>query len=124
MVSWSETFEVLPAILVVGAPFAATQWFWANYMDSNLVDIAAGVVSLVATMVFLRVWPAENESGDLKTSASKMRQRWNATKWPSTTQPVRPQGLAALCNSLCLGAPVGLAKRKVGHDKATTPAFK
>src|SRR2546422_705431 len=56
MVSWSETFEVLPAILVVGGSFAATQWFWANYMDSNLVDIAAGVVSLVATMVFLRVW--------------------------------------------------------------------
>src|SRR5881392_86483 len=56
MVSWSETFEVLPAILVVGGSFAATQWFWANYMDSNLVDIAAGVVSLTATMLFLRVW--------------------------------------------------------------------
>src|ERR1700736_3390418 len=40
MVSWSETFEVLPAILVVGGSFAATQWFWANYLDSNLVDIA------------------------------------------------------------------------------------
>src|SRR6202008_4349297 len=56
MVSWSETLEVLPAILVVGGSFAATQWFWANHMDSNLVDIAAGVVSLVATMLFLRVW--------------------------------------------------------------------
>src|SRR4030088_809201 len=56
MVSWSETFEVLPAILVVGGSFAATQWFWANHMDSNLVDIAAGVVSLIATMLFLRVW--------------------------------------------------------------------
>src|SRR6202795_1619961 len=53
MVSWSETFEVLPAILVVGGSFAATQWFWANHMDSNLVDIAAGVVSLIATMLFL-----------------------------------------------------------------------
>src|SRR6266513_1957196 len=56
MVSWSETFEVLPAILIVGGSFAATQWFWANYMDSNLVDIAAGVASLIATMLFLRVW--------------------------------------------------------------------
>jgi len=46
MVSWSETLEVLPAILVVGGSFAATQWFWSNHMDSNLVDIAAGVVSL------------------------------------------------------------------------------
>src|ERR1700747_2276097 len=61
MVSWSETFEVLPAILVVGGSFAATQWFWANHMDSNLVDVAAGVVSLVATMLFLRVWQTKRE---------------------------------------------------------------
>jgi lactate permease len=56
MVSWSETLEVLPAILVVGVSFALTQFFWANHMDSNLVDIAAGVVSMIATLIFLRVW--------------------------------------------------------------------
>jgi lactate permease len=56
MVGWRETFEVLPAILVVGLSFAGTQFLWANFMDSNLVDIAAGVVSLVATLVFLRIW--------------------------------------------------------------------
>ena len=56
MVSWSETWEVFPAILVVGISFAGTQWFWANHLDSNLVDIAAGVVSLLATMLFLRFW--------------------------------------------------------------------
>lgn len=56
MVSWSETFEVLPAILVVGVSFAGMQFFWSNFMDSNLVDIAAGVTSMVATLLFLRVW--------------------------------------------------------------------
>src|SRR4029077_19728589 len=56
MVSWKETFEVLPAILVVGGSFAVTQWFWSNHMDSNLVDIAAGVTSLVVTLLFLRMW--------------------------------------------------------------------
>ncbi len=56
MVSWSETFEVLPAILVVGFSFAGVQFFWSNYMDSNLVDIVAGVTSMVATILFLRVW--------------------------------------------------------------------
>src|ERR1041384_6610325 len=56
MGSWKETFEVLPAVLVVGGSFAATQWFWANHMDSNLVDIAAGIVSLVVTLLFLRLW--------------------------------------------------------------------
>jgi len=56
MVSWSETFEVLPAILVVGVSFAGMQFFWSNYMDRNLVDIAAGVTSMVVTVLFLRVW--------------------------------------------------------------------
>src|SRR2546422_968135 len=56
MVGWAETFEVLPAILVVGASFSVTQYLWSNHVDSNLVDIAGGVVSLLATVIFLRVW--------------------------------------------------------------------
>src|SRR5271155_332040 len=92
MVSWSETFEVLPAILVVGISFAGVQFFWSNYMDSNLVDIAAGVTSLVATLLFLRVWkpkkiwrfPEEREalvesaSGEAPTAVVKdtMDDRW------------------------------------------------
>jgi lactate permease len=56
MVGWRETFEVLPAILVVGGSFAVTQFVWSNFVDSNLVDIAGGVVSIVATVVFLRFW--------------------------------------------------------------------
>jgi len=56
MVGWRETFEVLPAILVVGASFAATQFIWSNYIDSNLVDIASGAVSLILTVAFLRFW--------------------------------------------------------------------
>jgi lactate permease len=60
MVGWKETFEVLPAILVVGISFATTQFLWANYVDSNLVDIAAGVVSLVCTVLFLKIWHPKN----------------------------------------------------------------
>src|SRR5579859_470032 len=30
MVSWKDTMEVAPAILVVGVSFAATQYYWAN----------------------------------------------------------------------------------------------
>ena len=56
MVSWEETLEVWPAILVVGVSFAGTQFYWSNYRDSNLVDIVAGIVSLLVTMAFLRVW--------------------------------------------------------------------
>src|ERR1700729_4628288 len=56
MVGWAETFEVLPAILVVGISFAVTQFFWANHVDSNLVDIASAVVSIIVTIIFLRFW--------------------------------------------------------------------
>ena len=56
MVSWQETFEVLPAILVVGVSFALTQFFWSNYVDSSLVDIMGGVISIVAAVVFLKFW--------------------------------------------------------------------
>ncbi|HVH09167.1 MAG TPA: L-lactate permease [Gemmatimonadales bacterium] len=56
MVGWGETLEVWPAILVVGASFSATQYLWSNHVDSNLVDIAGGVISLVATVIFLRFW--------------------------------------------------------------------
>ena len=56
MVGWRETFEVLPAILVVGVSFGITQFVWSNFIDSNLVDIAGGLVSLVSTVIFLRFW--------------------------------------------------------------------
>src|ERR687888_2152848 len=48
MVGWRKTFEVLPAVLGVGASFALTQLLWSNFVDSNLVDIAGGLVSLTA----------------------------------------------------------------------------
>jgi lactate permease len=78
MVSWKETFEVFPAILVVGVSFASMQWFWSNHMDSNLVDITAGLFSLLCTVVFLlfwkpkKIWRFEDEGGHIMvTSAGK-----------------------------------------------------
>jgi lactate permease len=57
MVSWKETMEVAPAILVVGCSFGIMQFSWSNLArDSNLVDIMAGTFSLLVTVVFLRFW--------------------------------------------------------------------
>jgi lactate permease len=72
MVSWSETIEVLPAILVVGISFASMQFFWSNKMDSNLVDITAGLFSLLCTVLFLlfwkpkKIWRFEDEGGHIE----------------------------------------------------------
>lgn len=78
IVGWRETFEVLPAILVVGISFAATQFVWSNFVDSNLVDIVGGVVSLLATTVFLRFWKPKRiwrgaEGEDNQADASQAR---------------------------------------------------
>ncbi len=56
MVSWKETVEVLPAILVTGCTFALIQFYWGNFRDSSLVDIIASLGALVAMVLLLQVW--------------------------------------------------------------------
>src|SRR5438445_4220577 len=124
MVSWSETLEVLPAILVVGGSFAATQWFWSNHMDSNLVDIAAGVVSLVATMLFLRVWQPkriwrfedERQEDAAKAARNEVAKRYTAGQ---TARAWLPFAIVSV-----VGLVGGLPAIKLPMNKATTPAFK
>jgi len=124
MVSWSETLEVLPAILVVGGSFAATQWFWANHMDSNLVDIAAGVVSLVATMLFLRVWQPkriwrfedERQEDAAKVARNEVAKRYTAGQTAKAWLPFAILSVVVLV--------WGLPAVKLAMNKATTPAFK
>ena len=73
MVGWRETWQVLPALLVSGASFAAMQFYWSNYQDIGLVDIVSAIFSLLATVAFLKFWkPAKviPVSGEL-TSAIK-----------------------------------------------------
>src|SRR5262245_55759054 len=89
MVGWKETFEVLPAILVVGFSFGATQFVWSNFVDSNLVDIAGGLVSLVSTVIFLHLWqprriwrfdddPESEAPREDRTSASTANEKTSA----------------------------------------------
>jgi lactate permease len=124
MVSWSETFEVLPAILVVGGSFAATQWFWANHMDSNLVDIAAGVVSLVATMLFLRVWQPKRiwRFEDERQEDAAKAARNEVVKHYSGGQTAKAWLPFAILSVIVLLW--GLPTVKLAMNQATTPAFK
>jgi lactate permease len=151
MVSWKETWEVAPAILVVGASFAATQWFWSNHVDSNLVDIAAGTVSLLATLLFLRVWkpkriwrfederdpvptgrvaPAATSAPASPVVEDTMGDQWDLRKLQKQA-PVHSYTAAQVARAwlpfFILSAFVlvwGLPKVKNVMNQATTPAFK
>src|SRR5439155_8254777 len=47
---------VWPAILVSGGTFAAVQFAISNYHGPWLVDVTAGVASLVSLALLMRVW--------------------------------------------------------------------
>jgi lactate permease len=91
MVPWKETFEVLPAILVVGISFASMQFFWSNHMDSNLVDITAGLFSLLCTVFFLLFWKPKKIwrfAEDIEPPVDGAPLRTSATAWPTgSAQP-------------------------------------
>jgi lactate permease len=56
MSGWRGLLGVWPAVLVSGGTFAVVQFAVSNWMGPTLVDVAGGLVSLVATALFLRVW--------------------------------------------------------------------
>jgi lactate permease len=142
MVSWRDTFEVFPAIAVVGVSFALTQFFWANHIDSNLVDIMGGVVSLVATLAFLRFWKPKKiwrfDYDDKPAAVRPAKARltddmggeWSAEKFDGLVGPRSyPAGqvLKAWMPFAILSLFVllwGLPKLKQAMNQATTPAFK
>lgn len=142
MVSWGETFEVFPAILVVGVSFAITQFLWSNKVDSNLVDIAGAVVSIVATIVFLRFWKPKKIwrfDYDDKTGPASVPSRTiedvEGGKWSpkEVDQFVAPrkysagQVMKAWMPFAILSVFVlcwGLPKIKLAMNQATTPSFK
>src|SRR5215469_15658075 len=142
VVGWKETFEVLPAILVVGVSFALTQFLWSNFVDSNLVDIMSAVVSILATLAFLRVWKPKQvwrfdydqkpvalpaPSADF---ADQIGTQWTAPQYDGyvkTRTYTVPQIAKAWMPFMILSLFVllwGLPSVKLAMNQATTPAFK
>ncbi|HXI66019.1 MAG TPA: L-lactate permease [Gemmatimonadales bacterium] len=125
MVGWAETFEVLPAILVVGFSFSLTQYLWSNHVDSNLVDIAGGVVSLLATLVFLRfwrpkrVWRFANEGAAVP--AGQSRGNPTAASRHTPAQVVKAWMPFAILSVFVLVW--GLPQVKGAMNRATTPVW-
>jgi lactate permease len=142
MVGWQETFEVFPAILVVGFSFAITQFLWSNYVDSNLVDIMGGVVSIIATVAFLHLWKPkrvwrfdyDEKAVPLPPPTVEISDQFGA-EWPadkfdgyvkvsphSTGQVLRAWMPFAILSLFVLLW--GLPKIKLAINLATTPSFK
>ena len=142
LVGWAETFEVLPAILVVGVSFALTQFFWSNYVDSNLVDIVGGVISILATVFFLRFWKPkriwrfdyDEKTSPIPPSAEEIADvtggEWATRNFDGHVKPHSYQlgkVLKAWMPFAILSCVVlvwGLPKVKLAINRATTPAFK
>jgi lactate permease len=142
MVGWKETFEVLPPILVVGFSFSLTQFFWSNYVDSNLVDIMGGVISIVAMVTFLRFWKPkriwrfdyDDKAAVLPPPTGKtsdqMGGEWAAEKFDgyvkarsySAGQVARAWMPFAVLSLFVLLW--GLPSIKLAMNQATTPAFR
>ena len=133
MVSWQETFEVFPAILVVGVSFASMQFFWSNHMDSNLVDITAGLFSLLCTVIFLlfwkpkKIWRFEDEGGHIMvTSAGKSVPSVSGGSGPEVHSYSFGQTFKAWLPFLILSVFVflwGTKTVKTWMNVHTTPAF-
>jgi lactate permease len=142
MVGWQETFEVFPAILVVGFSFALTQFFWSNYVDSNLVDIMGGVVSIIAVVTFLRFWKPkkiwrfdyDKDATPLPRPTAEVEDQvggeWSADKFDGYVK-ARPYSAAQVSKAWMPFAVLsvfvllwGLPSIKLSMNQATTPAFR
>ena len=53
---WRGMIEIWPAILVCGVSFAVPQYLVSNFHGPWLVDIVAAICSMLALVLFLRVW--------------------------------------------------------------------
>jgi lactate permease len=56
MAGWRGVVGVWPAVLVSGGTFAAVQYLVSNFHGPWLVDVVAGVVSMVSLALLMRVW--------------------------------------------------------------------
>ena len=63
MAGWRGVVGVWPALAVCGGTFALVQFLVANYHGPWLVDVAGGLLALLALALFLRVWQPRERWG-------------------------------------------------------------
>jgi lactate permease len=60
MAGFQGMLGVWPACLVAGVSFAIPQFVVSNWFGPSMVDVVAGVISILATVLLLRVWQPES----------------------------------------------------------------
>ena len=53
---WRSVRSLWPVLLVAGATFASAQFLASNFIDYTLADILSSLLSLIATLLFVKVW--------------------------------------------------------------------
>jgi lactate permease len=89
MAGWRGVVGVWPAVLASGGTFAVVQFAVSNYHGPWLVDVVAGVASMLALAVLLRVWrpartwryPGEAAAAGLAAGVAPMTGRSVAAAW-------------------------------------------
>jgi lactate permease len=67
---WRSVRALWPVLLVAGGAFATGQFLTSNLLDYTLTDVVASMLSLAATLAFLRLWrPAPDETYALAGAA-------------------------------------------------------
>ena len=73
---WRSVRALWPVLAVSGVSFGAIQWYVSNYWDYTLTDVFAALGSLLATLLFLRLWaPAHDPNYALRADPEHPRSR-------------------------------------------------
>ncbi len=68
---WRSIRSLWPVLLVAGSTFAAAQFIASNFIDYTLADVLSSLLSLTATLLFVRVWrPTPDPAYQINTAAS------------------------------------------------------
>jgi len=112
MTGWQGLLAVWPAVLVCGGSFAVVQWAMANYVGAALVDVVAGLVSLVTLAAFLRWWqprecwqheresPSSAPTASAEPADSMPAIAWAWTPWAFLSLAVFVWGLPTVKSTL------------------------
>src|ERR1700722_12310804 len=69
---WRSVRSLWPILLVAGATFAGAQFLASNFIDYTLADVLSSLLSLAATLLFVRVWhPQPDPAFMIKESTSQ-----------------------------------------------------